>query len=237
MTYRYFDNGDAKEEIEFDAQNSLVERLTFEQNGEDIVTVATTTYGDGSKIIKTYKDTDLGNAYNAIMTDENGDYLGKEVHAFNSEDQPVEAVEYDEGDNVVLRITYEYGDAGFVIKETKYFDEDVEIIEYNAPGVISSLIHTSKGAKTNQEIYLFDNKDLLVKKTIINHHDNYRVEEEYNYDSRGNMTLNISTAGGNMVFKNSCVYDKNDRLIEEEILERHLDGRASKHMKLIHDIE
>ena len=232
VTYRYFADATVKEAIIFDAQNEQLERLTYEQNNSGEVSKSTTAYSDGTKIIKTYSFTDLGNASKVSITDENGTFLGKEIYVLDGEGRVKEEIEYDSDDQEILRITKKYSVEGLLLKEISYFDDQSQTVEYHQSGEIAQTTLTKNEVITWEETSEF-NKDGAITKTVsIDHENNDHSEDQITYNENGFEILIVSKTNGKLRFKNSVEYDKQGRIIMEEVLRINWQGRIETHAKI-----
>ncbi|MBL4754902.1 MAG: hypothetical protein JKY52_15060 [Flavobacteriales bacterium] len=232
VTYRYFADETVKEAIIFDAQNEQLERLTYEQNNNGEVSKSTTAYSDGTKIIKTYSFTDLGNASKVSITDESGTFLGKEIYVFDEEGRVKEEIEYDGDDQEILRIAKKYSDEGLLLKEISYFDKQCQTVEYHHLGNIARTTVTKNEVITWVETSEFNNDGAITKTVSINRENNDHSEEQITHNENGFEILVVSTTNGKLTFKNSIEYDQQGRIIMEEVLRLNWQGRIETHAKM-----
>jgi len=131
-----------------------------------------------------------------------------------------------------LRIAKKYSDEGLLLKETSYFDNQSQTVEYHQSGNIARTTLMQNEVITWEETSEF-NKDGAITETVsINHENNDHSEEQITYDENGLEILIVSTTNGKLRFKNSLEYDKQGRIIMEEVLSLTWQGRIETHAKM-----
>lgn len=215
-TYRYFEDGDVKEYVEYEVAEDFWERHLYFKNKFKEVDKVVFEYSGGVKAIKTLSFTDLGNADKATIVDEKGEITGYEVYVLGNEGQ---------------------------VLEEMYLDQDeVETAKFEKTYYENGLLHSEKHLMNGELVYIerfeYDQNENVITKRLKNYIDNYLIIDNYSYDERGNMIHNISYQNDILIFENTCKYDSANYLIQEEFFQLDFwEGRIIKHERLIHELK
>lgn len=211
--YRYFDDGTVKEYVEYNPFDELLERHVHIANEDGDVETILYEYGDGHKVTRTFRYTELGLADTATLRDEKGAILGYETSVFNENGDVIERVEFDEKHIETLKHLAEYDDDGNVLEEKKFVD-----------GILNEI--TS---------YAYDLHGNVTRKTARDAQEGHQTIDEYRYDEQGNMEYNASFHNGVLIFENKCTYDADGNLKTEEFFEiDRWDKKVIRHEKLLY---
>jgi len=237
ITYRYSTFDNISETIEFDASNNLIERQLYSEDENGEITSSTTEYGNGAKTTKKFQFTDLGNADKATLIDENGNVIGYETYILDSDERIVSEFESDENHNELSRIDRKFNDSGEILRETHFSEGEIDEITSNhyRNGQLVK-IQRSKNLESivSTEVREFDSKNRIIKRTT-NYHEYSDVEIEFSeYDNNDNVVSNMVEVNGRMIFTNVCKYDKENRLLEEYIMELNLNGSINAHERVFY---
>lgn len=190
------ENGTILVQLNYERQNDLIERTEFFDDQENIQYRSEITTASGAKSIHEYHYDQMGNADKITIKNEDGEVEGHEVFLFNDNDQVREEVRLNPDNQVEFRKILEYSANGALIEE-KYYDRDVlfrtTVYEYNEDGRVSRRI---------------DNDHRTVANTI----------NQYSYDISGNQILDETFQNEKLTFKNYCLYDEHNNLVEERVL-------------------
>lgn len=237
LTYRYFESGDLKEEIEYDSNNQLLQRQEFCQNEEGEFVRSIIEYGDGSKIVKDYLFSDLGNADRCYIKDENDQIVGGEVFIFDDNQNVICEIEVDENKNEVFKTERKFSESGNIVEESRYIDGELEYVNlftYNTKGLIVERIKKDfDGMEIEKEITEYNEQNEEARKVL--YANESEIIEEFLYDPNGNSVLNTVHRDGQLVFRVSCSYNEQNELLSEEILELGWDGSINRHEMLRHE--
>ncbi len=226
------------ETIHYNARNESLERHQITYNESDLITRTQIEYNNGSKYIKEISFTELGHADEVVITDENGEFQGREVYVYDAQGNVVEEIEMDELNMEILRHKRVYNDEGELMEESIFRAGELEsrkVFEYDAnenTSRISDYDHENRLMQTTA--YLFDANQNLIESRIRSDHNAYELVEEMEYDEDNNMILCIGKAEGKLVFRNACTYE-NGRIASEEVFEKELYRGVATHFKLIHE--
>jgi len=213
-TYSYNERNQLIEHSVFSNEEEISEK-TLTHYDKDNIVKQEVIYGDGSLSIKTFTKTN--NILNAIITDEEGEYEGKEIQIFNSKGQVIEECIYDENDTVQEKIIRQYDEAGHVVLRIEYGMEEEfrskRIFEYDNNGnpvmvidlndadeVIhrrsSSFDENNNVVKENIDgyvlLYTYDDKNQRIKEEILDPYGNTETFTEYIYDDEKRIQQSIS---------------------------------------------
>lgn len=212
--YRYFENETIKEYIEYDALDGLVERHYYTVNEDGEIDKVEFEYEEGLKVIKDYRATDLGNAYKAVIKNENGELSGYEVYKQDEYGRDVEEIELDEDHNELIKFEKSYSDNGDLLIEKEYRD----------------------GTLFQGQKFEYDLNGNLSKTTLRNYIDNYEVVELNMYDKNNNVICASSHQNGVLVYENQMTYDEHNRLLKEEIFQKDFwNGSILMNETLVHE--
>lgn len=238
ITYRYSPFDNISERIEFDASNNLIERHLYQEDENGEITSSTIEYGNGTKTIKNYEFTDLGNADKATLLNETGEIIGYETYVLDNDSRLISEFESDEEHNELFKINREFDLEGNVIREIEFVQSEINLVTSNHYKN-GQLTKVQRGKDMDSfystEIRELDSKNRLVKRTT-NFHDYGDVEIELlEYDSKDNVISNVVSVNGRTIFTNVCIYDLSNRLVEEYVMELDLNGSINKHERLFHE--
>lgn len=236
--YRYNALGLVSEQIHYDSWNELIERHQFFFDDNGLLLKSEIEFSNGSKFIKTYSFTDLGQAEEVIITDENDVFQGREVYHFDANGQKLEAIEMDESNIEVLRHTMKYNDDQNLIEECIYRYSTLEnqhVYEYDTSGNLSlSKSYDGEGKLLQSSDHLYNISGHLVEVRVNNPSNSTEMIEKYEYDAEGNQILGTARIDGKLVFHNACTF-KDKKIVAEEIFEMALYKGTGSHHKLIHE--
>lgn len=236
--YRYNSLGLVSEQIYYDSWNELIERHQFFFDDNGLLLKSEVEYSNGSKFIKTYSFTALGQADEVIITDENDMFQGREVYHFGASGQKLEAIEMDESNIEVLRHTMKYNDDQNLIDECIYRNsilENQHVYEYDMSGNLSlSRSYDGAGKLLQSTNHIYNISGQLVEVRVNNPSNSTEMIEKYEYDAEGNQILGTARIDGKLVFHNTCTF-QNKKIISEEIFEMALYKGIATHHKLIHE--
>lgn len=213
--YRYFEDGEVKEYIEYDPNDELLERHIYLKNDFGEIDRIEHEFNEGHKSIKEFYYTDLGYADRVEIRNEHGEITGFEIYQLDEKGQVIEATELDADNNEVARLKKEYLENGLISVEK----------------------HFSQGKLFKAEYFEYDDYANLIKKTLKNQADNFVIIDQYQYDERHNMIYNCSHQNGLLVFENKCTYNEDNHLIAEEFFELDFwEKKISRHERLKHQL-
>lgn len=211
--YKYFDNREVKEYIEYDPNDELLEKHTYSKNEFGVIDRVEFEFINEQKTIKEYYFSDIGNAQKAIVKNEDGEITGYEIYVSNNEGLLIEEIELDEYESEITRYSKKYNDDGLLTNDLQFNDDEL----------------------ISEDFYEYNDKENVIKKTHKNYLDNYVVIDEYKYDLNGNMIYNCARQNDVLVFENLCTYNENNDLILEELFELSFwEKKIIKHERLIH---
>lgn len=242
LTFRYSElSGNLSEQVEYDFLNGLMERKEFLEDSYGEIFKAVTTYNDGLSEIREYSFSDLGKADKAIVRDNYGELIGEEIFVYDDDDNLILEIEKDARGCESLRIEKTFVQGGLLNEEKIFIDrkfEEYTTIGYNVYG--SPVIRIKKGPSgviLESEVTTYNEQDVETGKRIESHSNPIPSVDEHFYDEAGNMILIESYKGGQLRFRNECMYDSESRLIREELLEVDENGKILRHEKLEHLFE
>ena len=214
-TFRYFENGEIKEFIEYNPQEELLERQIQYQNDFGNIDRIEHEFQGGFKIIKKFFESQTGVAYKCVNMDEEGAVTSTEIYVLNDIEQMIEAKYLDEEDREYSKYEYEY-DSNGQLKTERYFSEGI-------------FQHSAK--------FEYNGRGLLVRKELNNEPYEYQLLDTYEYDKNDNLIKLQSLQNEAIVFDNRCVYNENNELILEEFYElNYWERRIIRHEKQIHEL-
>lgn len=241
ITYRYSEHETLLEKIEYDASDDLIERHIFIETEPEIVNETIIEYGNGSKITKKFRDTDLGKGYQGTVTDENGIVLGYETYVFDDQKRIVSEIESNEMLEEVFRIDRMYDASGKITSEIQFSDGAMDGVTrnyYNAEGdLIEIQIGPDEETISTKQLFELDAKKRIVKRMRHFLDSGEEEIEHYAYDENDNLISNHFVQNGRTIFINLCKYDDKNRLKEEYVMEISIRGKIRKHERLFYDYE
>lgn len=234
--FRNNDKGSLFEVLEYHSSDELMERIEYEEDEDGLLTRIITTYSDGSKLIKTFRYTDLGEAEELIITDENDEYAGREVHSVN--DDLLTAIEFDADNNETHRLEQRYFSEDKIAEERKYYQHVMlyeKLFHYNDKGQLEK----TESRNLNEviveaEFFTYDQKGTLREHTRDTTKGTGGVFERFTFNTHGHLDVAQTYRGEMMVFQNICEYDSDHRLISEEVFDIDWNGIILAHEKLEH---
>jgi hypothetical protein len=241
VLFRYSSSGDVSTQVEYDSLNNLIERQDFIEGEDGELQQVITEFADGSKLIKSYDSSDLELEDRASLTNERGENMGEEILIFNEQQQAVREVAVDAEGKEMRKIEKEYDVVGRIVSENEFEDERLKEIRhftYNLGGLLAEKLHRSPDGRVfAYETIVYDDAEHEIKREWKNLDSGVHVVEEFHYDDKHNLVLSTVIRNGKLVFRNSCVYDDDRRLISEEIVEIDWSGKVSSHEKQIHEYQ
>lgn len=214
--YRYFDDGEVEEYIEYDPFDELLERHVYVKNENGEIDRIEYEFTGGHKTIKEFSFTDVGDADKAEITNENGEITGYETYVLNESGLVTTVIELDAHQNEIARCETEFLENELISREKCFSD----------------------GKLVKEENFDYDGSGNLTRKTLQNFTDNFEVIDLYHYDGNDNMIYNCSHQNGVLVFENKCGYDENNRLVLEEFFELDFwERKIVRHERLKHELE
>jgi len=213
-------NGQNKkiEEIHYFNEDEIGEQIRYKLDDEGKTVEIETIYADDAKSIKQIKRS--ANLIEAGIYDEDGDLEGEEIVKLNSNGQPLEEIQYDEGKKIVQRFTYEYDKEDNMTTRTEYGEGNIFIVkmnfEYDKQG---NLVRTDqfnqKGKPFGMTIYQYDEKGNQILMQTNRHIQRSAFDEEGKLLSR-----EIMNRANNIVESfNEYKYDDHGLVIEERTFE------------------
>ncbi|MCG8583055.1 MAG: DUF4954 family protein [Bacteroidales bacterium] len=139
----------------------------------------------------------MGNAYKAVIRNEEGEITGYEAFVLDEEGRTIEETELDENNREVIKFQKSYTDNGDLKIEREYRD----------------------GSLYQAEMYEYDSHNNVVKTTIRNYIDNYEVIEVNEYDQNNNVIYNSSHQNGILVYEGHRSYDENNKPVFEKVFQ------------------
>lgn len=213
-TYRYFENGELKESVEYDPKNHLIERQLFFQNDDEVVDCVHIEYGFGTKIIEEYSFTELGNAEKVVSKDEDGNLIETTFYVFNDDGFVVNEIYLDDENQETKRTEYIYDEHNLLISERKIIEGDL----------------------TETKEYQYDTFGRVTRIDFIHPNDSHKSYETYAYDEHGNLIHLQGFTNGTLTFNNYCKRDELGHLLEEEFFElNYWEKRIMTHERIIHE--
>jgi len=214
-TFLYDEKGNLLEETHFVDEEEVSEVMICKRNEDGKIVSMEINYADGSKTIKQYERID--NTETIIVTDEDGEFDGKETRVFDANNHLLEYTRVDYNNKVEQRFVYEYDSNGLVLS----------IQEYASGNQLFSTTKSNYDEKGNPiKVVVFAPSGKVIKKVESQFNEQGDpVSEKYNdkyvvnteYDEKGNdtkqETINLLT-GLTEVLKNYH-YDENGMLVEE----------------------
>ena len=214
--YRYFEDGEVEEYIEYDPLDELLERHIHVKNEYGEIDRIEYQFSGGHKSIKEFSFTDVGNADKAEIRNEAGEITGYEIYVLNENGLVGWVIELDAYENEISKCEKEYLKNGLISREKSFSD----------------------GQASKEEKFEYDDKGNLTKKTFRNYFDNIELIDLYHYDDHNNMIYNCSHQNGVLVFENKCGYDQNNQLVLEEFFELDfLERKIIRHERLKHELK
>lgn len=214
-----------------------MERHIYNENEEGIVVSSSIEFGSGSKIIKTYAFTELGNADKGTLTDENGAILGYETFILDDQERIISEFESDPDHEELFKINREFDDKGDQVKEIQFSNGEIDLVTSNfyEDGEIVK-IQRGKDLESvyDTEIRELDSKKQLVTRTTTDHEYGDVQIEQFEYDSNDNLISNSIAYNGRTIFTNLCKYNNSNLLIEEYVMELNMSGSIGKHEEVYH---
>lgn len=190
------ENGVILSQINYERKNDLVERTDFFDDEDSIQLRSEVTTSGGEKTIHEYHYNQLGNTDKITIKNENGEIEGYEAFVFNEKDEVKEELRLNADNEIEFRKVLSYFENG-LLKEEKYFDRN-------------TLIRSTA--------YVYDERSLLTVKTDRDELTNSETLSRYTYDLTGNQILDETFKNGQLSFKNHCMYDEQNNLIEERVM-------------------
>jgi hypothetical protein len=199
--------------VEYDPFDELIERHVYTMNEDGEIESVRYEYGDGHKVFKTYRYTELGMADTATLHDEKGNLLGYETSVFNGNGDVIESIEFDENYRETAKHLAQYDDNGKVVEERKFIE----------------------GKLTEITSYTYDLHGNVLQKKVQNVADGYQTVDDYRYDEQGNMIYNAAFHNDLLIFENKCSYDAEGNLTAEEFFEiDRWEKKVLRHERLLH---
>lgn len=234
ITNKYSPDDNISERIEFDASNNLIERDLYNEKGVHFSSIIE--FGDGSKTIKNYAYTDLGNTDKVTLTDENGVILGYEASVRDNQDRIICEFRNDANNNEVFKIDRVFDDKGNLTREIQFSNGEIELVTDNFYNKDEKVIKIQSGRDLESfyitELLDLDAKNRLLKHTTTDHEYGDIHIEHFDYDSNDNEISNVEVFNGITISSNLCKYDDSNRLIEENMIEHDVSGSIIKHEQL-----
>jgi hypothetical protein len=190
------DNGTILVQMNYERQNDLIERTEFFDDDDAIQYRSEITTASGAKSIHEYHYNQLGNADKITIKNDDGEIEGYELFLFNENDQVREEIRLNQEHDIEFRKVLEYSDHKLLTAE-KYFDRDL-------------LIRTTA--------YEYNERNLVYRRTDFDHRTEGQTVNQYSYDLAGNQILDETFQNDKLTFKNYCLYDENNNLIEERVM-------------------
>jgi hypothetical protein len=190
------ENGQVLVQMNYERQNDLIERTEFFDDEESIQHRSEITTASGGKSIYEYHYNQLGNADKITIKNENGEVEGYEIFVFNEKDQVKDEFRMNAENQVEFRKTLTYFDNG-LLKEENYYDH---------------------GLPARTTSYTYNERNLLTETIDRDIRSNSKVVNQYTYDLAGNQILDETLKNGQLSFKNHCLYDEKNNLIEERVM-------------------
>jgi antitoxin component YwqK of YwqJK toxin-antitoxin module len=229
--------GEILQQIEYDSLNHLMERQEFIENEDGEVYQSILQYADGSKIIKNYELSDLGNAERTLLTDENDQLIGEEIFILDQNDRVIAEIEKDAQGKEILKFENLYCDKGNLIEQKKFEHghlQDLTTMEYTGNNVLQKKTRLVNGRVVEEEGFVFGDEHQLSKKTVRKLSDSMDVLDEEFYDEFSNLISHVCYTNGKLTFTNTCTYDENKLLKHEYIMEIEWSGKVLRHEVLEH---
>src|SRR6478609_637117 len=196
-TYEYSPKGNVAVQVEYDESGEILQQMKYEENEEGEIIKQTHIFSDGSHTIKAYelKDDDNGYTADVLITDEQGQVLGKELLKLDDKDNILLAVEFDEEENENNKLERSYNEEGKLKEEAKYFSGEIEYIKrftYTAEGKLEQVkTLDGEGNVLGVESFTYNEKGQQQENNIENRVDQFSVQKEFQWDDKGNITLTL----------------------------------------------
>jgi len=230
-TVRYNDNKRLHEQTEYDQNNGVLGRVTFDEDENGKLKRMVLVQDGLHTIIKTIKQLDLGNSTEVLLHTEEGKYVGKELHQFNeNNDQVLESIMDEEGKEFE-RIEWKYSEQGKLLSEEKHYDKMWELSEYNDLQQEVRWTVKRDGEMGAIEEMEYNKSGTLTKKIHRAVMDNYVAIETYDQDIRGNTVLNETVVDGVLMLHSERKYDEHDRVIEQRSVKEPFNGAPGVNTK------
>ncbi len=213
--FSYFDTGELQEFTQYDASNNLVEKqLYLKNNLGRIESIQKLKNGKKSSIDFTFNNAGINEK--RTMRDENGQIINTEIYLLNEKGKLAETKILDGEGNEISRRENTYFSNGMLASIKQFKDETMQFIE----------------------LYEYDEKHTLIKKTHFKHGENSEIIDIYQYDSASNMVYHSTHQNGAPVFKNTRSFDRNNNLIFEAFFALDYPTRAIvQHEEFIHKLK
>lgn len=238
-TYEYSPKGNVSLQVEFDETGEILQQLKYEENAEGEIIKQTHIFSDGSHTVKAYelKTGESGYTADVLITDEQGQVLGKELLQLDDNDNILLAVEIDEEGNENNKLERSYTEEGKLKEEAKYFSGEIEYIKRftyttaGEPEQVKTL--DGEGNVLGVEDFTYNEKGQQLENKIENRVDKFSVQKEFQWDEKGNIILTLMYRDGKLIYQSKNEYNEENDLISEDIIE--IDwraGRVERHEKM-----
>jgi hypothetical protein len=164
-----------------------------------------------------------GDRIESIYYDLDGNIDLRESTSYESNGNKIEVVTQDSDGSVYISETYEYDNRGRVIEEILYNDKGIQKTlkyKYNVLGRLKEKITYRKtGDEDNRLVYSYYLNGNLKKECLYLDEDEVLKTKKYKYDDNSNCTEINEYFLTNPDGSTNFVYDENDRVIYEEVLD------------------
>jgi hypothetical protein len=188
---RKYDKNQLVEELFYDEDNNLIERKTYQYNKQDKPETETKHYMDGSYDLHEYIYDNEGKLMKKICKDDEN--IVEQVDYFHySEDKLIKHESYNDNNELVKKLTYNYDDKGNV-SESSIFDEETNddfriVNEFNDKSERTGFLkYDSEGNLLEKSNFRYDNHGNIIN--IIDESPLVLNKTFMKYDSQGNMIM------------------------------------------------
>lgn len=190
------DLGNILVQMNYERANSLIERTEFHDDEDGYQVQSEITTSSGHKTFHEYEYTQLGNVQKIVIKNEAGQIEAFELFVMNDQGQVTEEIRQNaEGAIEFKKVVTYYGHGGINVE--RYYDRDtpVRIVTHR-----------------------YDDRNRIAEKEEEELYSGSKTVTRYQYDLAGNEIQNETFYNGQLTFRNFCLYDDHNSLVEERIM-------------------
>ncbi len=213
---KYNEEGKIISEINYMSLDEVSEELIYERNAEGNISKITVKYADGSYSIKTYTRTDNDKSVQIEITDDEGEFEGREFFKLNDKGEILEKKIIDYNESIEEYQVNEFNDFGKIAKQTEYSEDGLEfetIFKYNDNQQLVSRIKINRNKELVEKINLkYDDKGNVTEQLF---NDSYLIKLDYNEQGEVIREERINSQGLTENLTESIFNE--DNLLQEEV--------------------
>lgn len=238
--YKFTESGELIESVKYGPSDELIERQTEIKDENNDVVKSLSEFGDGTMMITEFVRGDTGLVEEEIITNEEGDLLGRKTYLMDRFGNTKATIETDPDGNELSKVESSYNENSMFPYEDRYYTdgklEFIEITKYNDQGYWTEILRSDPdNTKIEHTVYEYDKLMNVTKKTIRNFKDDSERIEESVYANKHKLVLFTIKINGYPVHEKKVTYDQTGKKICDEIWEKDYDGRFLSHIKCIYE--